>query len=113
MKRSVKPKKIQGQISSPPIFLKISLAFFFILRYNNIYVGPVERYRSGHNGADSKSVCEQSHAGSNPALSVHKQTLTGVCFSFTQKYIPLKSTYSSSKMHPDEIIAPFDETEGK
>ena len=28
-----------------------------------------ERYRSGHNGADSKSVCEQSHAGSNPALS--------------------------------------------
>ena len=28
-----------------------------------------ERYRSGHNGADSKSVWEQSHAGSNPALS--------------------------------------------
>lgn len=29
----------------------------------------MERYRSGHNGADSKSVWEQSHAGSNPALS--------------------------------------------
>ena len=28
-----------------------------------------ERYRSGHNGADLKSVWEQSHAGSNPALS--------------------------------------------
>ncbi len=28
-----------------------------------------ERYRSGHNGADSKSVCEQSHGGSNPPLS--------------------------------------------
>ena len=28
-----------------------------------------ERYRRGHNGADSKSVCEQSHGGSNPPLS--------------------------------------------
>ena len=28
-----------------------------------------ERYRSGHNGADSKSVCLNGHAGSNPALS--------------------------------------------
>lgn len=26
----------------------------------------LQRYRSGHNGADSKSVCEQSHVGSNP-----------------------------------------------
>ena len=32
-----------------------------------------ERYRSGHNGADSKSVWEQSHAGSNPALSARVQ----------------------------------------
>ena len=31
-----------------------------------------ERYRSGHNGADSKSVCEQSHRGSNPLLSAKK-----------------------------------------
>ena len=29
----------------------------------------MQRYRSGHNGADSKSVCEQSHKGSNPFLS--------------------------------------------
>ena len=28
-----------------------------------------ERYRSGHNGADSKSVCAQAHEGSNPSLS--------------------------------------------
>ena len=35
-----------------------------------------ERYRSGHNGADSKSVCEQSHAGSNPALSAKKTRLS-------------------------------------
>ena len=27
----------------------------------------MQRYRSGHNGADSKSVCEQSHEGSNPS----------------------------------------------
>ena len=29
----------------------------------------METYRSGHNGADSKSVCEQSHVGSNPTVS--------------------------------------------
>ncbi len=28
-----------------------------------------ERYRSGHNGADSKSVCANAHEGSNPSLS--------------------------------------------
>ena len=26
----------------------------------------MEQYRSGHNGADSKSVCGQPHVGSNP-----------------------------------------------
>ena len=34
----------------------------------------MERYRSGHNGADSKSVCEQSHMGSNPILSAKKSS---------------------------------------
>ncbi len=29
----------------------------------------MERYRSGHNGADSKSVCAKAHEGSNPSLS--------------------------------------------
>ena len=29
----------------------------------------MERYRSGHNGADSKSVCAKAHKGSNPFLS--------------------------------------------
>ena len=28
----------------------------------------MERYRSGHNGADSKSVCAKAHEGSNPSL---------------------------------------------
>ena len=31
-----------------------------------------ERYRSGHNGADSKSVCANAHEGSNPSLSASK-----------------------------------------
>ena len=35
----------------------------------------MERYRSGHNGADSKSVCLNGHAGSNPALSATKSTV--------------------------------------
>ena len=29
----------------------------------------MERYRRGHNGADSKSVCVKAHKGSNPFLS--------------------------------------------
>ena len=33
----------------------------------------MERYRSGHNGADSKSVCAQAHEGSNPSLSAKKK----------------------------------------
>ena len=33
----------------------------------------MERYRSGHNGADSKSVCAQAHEGSNPSLSAKKE----------------------------------------
>ena len=28
----------------------------------------MQRYRSGHNGADSKSVCWKQHEGSNPSL---------------------------------------------
>ena len=32
----------------------------------------MERYRSGHNGADSKSVCAQAHEGSNPSLSANR-----------------------------------------
>ena len=33
----------------------------------------MERYRSGHNGADSKSVCAKAHEGSNPSLSAKKK----------------------------------------
>ena len=32
-----------------------------------LYLSRMQRYRSGHNGADSKSVWEQSHEGSNPS----------------------------------------------
>ena len=35
-------------------------------------MGPLERYRSGHNGADSKSDGQQCHVGSNPTLSANK-----------------------------------------
>lgn len=49
----------------------IDKALFLV--YNIIVVmseditGYMQTYRSGHNGADSKSVCEQSHEGSNPS----------------------------------------------
>ena len=34
-----------------------------------------ETYRSGHNGADSKSVCAKAHVGSNPTVSARKKHL--------------------------------------
>ena len=37
-------------------------------------MGAVETYRSGHNGADSKSVCRQLHVGSNPTVSAKSDT---------------------------------------
>ena len=39
-----------------------------------------ETYRSGHNGADSKSVREQSPASSNLAVSAKKQNAFAFCF---------------------------------
>ena len=39
-----------------------------------------ETYRSGHNGADSKSVREKSHVGSNPTVSAKKKTLETLGF---------------------------------
>ena len=35
----------------------------------------MQRYRSGHNGADSKSVCAHAHGGSNPPLCARKKHL--------------------------------------
>ena len=40
----------------------------------------VERYRSGHNGADSKSVCRKRHVGSNPTRSATSQSLETLVF---------------------------------
>ena len=37
----------------------------------------METYRSGHNGADSKSVCGQPHVGSNPTVSAKEEPLLG------------------------------------
>ena len=42
----------------------------------------MERYRSGHNGADSKSVCAKAHEGSNPSLSENKKASLRVLFYF-------------------------------
>ena len=43
----------------------------------------MQRYRSGHNGADSKSVCAQAHEGSNPSLcakNTRNRKIAGVFF---------------------------------
>ena len=48
-------------------------------------IHTLERYRSGHNGADSKSVCVKAHVGSNPTLSAqqgsHHELLVGFLLS--------------------------------
>ena len=40
----------------------------------------METYRSGHNGADSKSVSGQPHKGSNPFVSANKKARLTACF---------------------------------
>ena len=40
----------------------------------------METYRSGHNGADSKSVCGPPHVGSNPTRSAIKQITIHLLF---------------------------------
>ena len=47
-------------------------------RRNDVKLPPAlqfntQRYRSGHNGADSKSVCAKAHEGSNPSLCANKK----------------------------------------
>ena len=37
-------------------------------------VNNLEKYRSGHNGADSKSVCPHGHVGSNPTVSAKNES---------------------------------------
>ena len=41
-----------------------------------------EGYRSGHNGADSKSVCLKGHAGSNPVPSAKHEYELGGSFQY-------------------------------
>ena len=62
-------------------FFEKGIAFFHGLWYNIMRLRKAlflnasysERYRSGHNGADSKSVCAKAHEGSNPSLSAIKE----------------------------------------
>ena len=58
-----------------------------IFRYAAATKLNMERYRSGHNGADSKSVCEQSHMGSNPILSANGNRINPVFMRFFHTYI--------------------------
>ena len=61
----------------------------------------LETYRSGHNGADSKSVREQSPASSNLAVSARKRkTSRKTCLSFSTKSV-LSDGINPSSM--DEI----------
>ena len=45
----------------------------------------MESYRSGHNGADSKSVRCNSHVGSNPTLSAKEKARQSLVFSLEMK----------------------------
>ena len=56
----------------------------------------MERYRSGHNGADSKSVCAQAHEGSNPSLSAksRKHPQRGCFLLFGENIIGIRTQWS-------------------
>ena len=44
----------------------------------------MQRYRSGHNGADSKSVCAKAHEGSNPSLCAKTKSRLSAAFCFAK-----------------------------
>ena len=101
----------------------IDKALFLV--YNIIVVmseditGYMQTYRSGHNGADSKSVCGQPHVGSNPTVSAtSEQTLYRLLrrlfipvakeMSFVRSPMPTVSKVRgahSSPYHPAIILA--------
>ena len=60
----------------------------------NMPVVNMETYRSGHNGADSKSVWEQSHEGSNPSLSAKKSSKQAGLLDFL--FLLLENKWSES-----------------
>ena len=62
-----------------------------------------QRYRSGHNGADSKSVCEQSHEGSNPSLCAKNRLVKTSRFSFSSAFLFIASRYSRMSIHVSTI----------
>ena len=75
----------------------------------------METYRSGHNGADSKSVCGQPHVGSNPTVSANLgKALTGLAaFTATNKEVlsmemlqnlHTHTIYCDGKNQPEEMI---------
>ncbi len=66
----------------------------------------METYRSGHNGADSKSVREQSHVGSNPTVSANR-TLENIKFSRVLLFMsPVKMRFQS-KWCPIALRLPY------
>ena len=60
-----KKKLLHEDSSYGKLLRQCDIPVVFILLY-------LQRYRSGHNGADSKSVWEQSHVGSNPTRCARK-----------------------------------------
>ena len=48
----------------------------------------MQRYRSGHNGADSKSVCGKPHEGSNPSLCAKTKAIQTGGFLFWLYGVP-------------------------
>ena len=62
-------------------FLRLCGAPYFPARQHTLKTHALtymQRYRSGHNGADSKSVCGQPHGGSNPSRCARKAGETKV-----------------------------------
>ena len=62
-------------------------AYSAIIKCASVRSIHMERYRSGHNGADSKSVWRQRHVGSNPTRSAKckKPSPSGEGFLFLMK----------------------------
>ena len=92
---SVNPLFIGGLGTSVCIFRILHLAVFS--QFGNLALPLqfyMETYRSGHNGADSKSVREQSPASSNLAVSA-KDSLKVLSFKEFSLFIPRQNLLPS------------------
>src|SRR3569623_1369040 len=64
-----------------------------VAAHNAYTMWPLERYRSGHTGTDSKKVGANAHVGSNPTLSANYSSILVRSNPLSRCFIALQCRY--------------------